>query len=75
MVQKILVAEDERPLTTALDLKLKGAGYVVRVVYNGREALDALAKDKFDFECAKCRKWRNDYSDPITRIITYPGGR
>ena len=48
MAQKILVAEDEQPLATALQLKLASAGYDVHVVGDGQEALDALAKDTFD---------------------------
>lgn len=48
MAKKILIAEDEQPLARTLELKLTSAGYAVRVVGNGQEALDALAKEKFD---------------------------
>ncbi len=48
MVPKILVAEDELSLARALQLKLTSAGYEVHVVRNGREVLDAVAKEKFD---------------------------
>lgn len=48
MIRSILVAEDERPLATAMQLKFASEGYKVTVVSNGQEALDALAKDSFD---------------------------
>lgn len=48
MAQKILIAEDEQPLAKALQLKLVNAGYDVHVAGNGQEALDILAKEKFD---------------------------
>lgn len=48
MAQKILVAEDEKPLASALHLKLTNAGYDVTVVENGQDVLDILSKEKFD---------------------------
>jgi two-component system alkaline phosphatase synthesis response regulator PhoP len=48
MAQKILVAEDEKPLASALALKLKSAGYDVSTVADGQQALETLAKEKFD---------------------------
>ena len=41
--RKILVAEDEKPMSKALELKLTGSGYDVFVAQDGKEALDALA--------------------------------
>lgn len=49
--RKILVAEDEKPMSKALELKLTGSGYDVVVAQNGEEALEALAsKDKGPFD-------------------------
>jgi len=48
MAKKILVAEDERPLATALQLKLTSVGYEVNVASDGVETMEALAKEKFD---------------------------
>lgn len=48
MAKRILVAEDERPLATALQLKLTSAGHEVRVVGNGQDVLDTLSREKFD---------------------------
>jgi len=46
--KKILIAEDERPMARALELKLSHEGYDVTYAANGQEALDFLKKDKFD---------------------------
>lgn len=48
MAQRILVAEDERPLAKALELKLTNVGYEVRIAVDGAQALDLLTKEKFD---------------------------
>jgi len=45
---KVLVAEDEKPMAKALQLKLQKVGYEVDVANNGREALEALEKTKYD---------------------------
>lgn len=44
----VLVAEDEKPMAHALELKLLRAGFKPTVAANGQEALDFLRKDKFD---------------------------
>lgn len=40
--KKILIVEDEKPLAHALEMKLKHAGYEVKAVMNGEEALTEL---------------------------------
>ncbi|HKY73939.1 MAG TPA: response regulator [Patescibacteria group bacterium] len=45
---QILIVEDERPLAKALELKLSQAGFGVKSVYNGREAIDELGKAPAD---------------------------
>lgn len=47
-VKKILVADDEKPLAKALELKLKKENYDVSVASNGEEAIELLSKNKFD---------------------------
>ena len=47
-MKKILVAEDEKPLARALQLKLSKSGFEVRNAFDGAEALEAVTKDKFD---------------------------
>jgi DNA-binding response OmpR family regulator len=47
-VHKILIAEDEKPLARALELKLTRSGFQARVVLNGAEALRALKEETFD---------------------------
>ena len=46
--KKILVADDERPMAKALELKFTKEGFIVKTVSNGREALDAMKSEKFD---------------------------
>lgn len=45
---KILVAEDERPIANALNLKLTHEGFETSIVFNGKEALDDLEKNHYD---------------------------
>ncbi|HSW77350.1 MAG TPA: response regulator [Candidatus Chromulinivoraceae bacterium] len=44
----ILIVEDERPLSHALELKLQHEGFTVVVATNGQECLDLVDKEKFD---------------------------
>lgn len=44
---KVLIAEDEKMLSFALQKKLQIEGIDVRVVSNGQECLDALEKEDF----------------------------
>jgi two-component system, OmpR family, response regulator ArlR len=46
--KKVLVVEDEKPLSHALELKLQHEGYEVTVASNGRECLDFVGKQHFD---------------------------
>jgi DNA-binding response OmpR family regulator len=45
---KILIAEDEKPLARALELKLTRSGFHTRVALNGVEALQAMKEESFD---------------------------
>lgn len=45
---KVLVAEDEKALSHALELKLTNAGFSVTVVSDGVETLETIEKDKYD---------------------------
>jgi len=45
---KILIAEDERAIAGALNLKLNHEGFEPSVASNGKEAVDLLKKEKFD---------------------------
>jgi two-component system sensor histidine kinase ChiS len=46
--KKILIAEDEELIAKTMAKKLTLAGFEVSNAYNGQEALDAMAKEKFD---------------------------
>lgn len=46
--KKILIAEDDKPMSRAMELKLSKAGFQVKVVFNGEEALQLLEGENFD---------------------------
>ncbi len=46
--KKILIVEDEKPVSRALQIKLSKAGFEVKVASNGKEALEIIPKEKFD---------------------------
>ena len=45
---RILIAEDERAIASALDLKLKHEGFETKVVFNGIDAVELIKEEKFD---------------------------
>ena len=46
--KRILIVEDEKPLSHALSLKLEHEGFTVTVADNGQECLNLLEKETFD---------------------------
>ena len=46
--KKILIVEDELPLSKALTLKLGNQGFTTEAAYDGEEALEKLSKGKYD---------------------------
>lgn len=46
--KKILIAEDEKPLSHAMELKLTNAGYTVTVASDGNKAIDYLKNNRYD---------------------------
>jgi DNA-binding response OmpR family regulator len=46
--KKILIVEDEKPLSHALELKLAHEGFTVTVASNGRECLELIESQSFD---------------------------
>ena len=48
MSKRILIAEDERAIAKALELKLKNTGYEVDVATDGKNALDLVSQNKYD---------------------------
>ncbi len=46
--KRILIVDDERPIATALLLKLGHSGFFAKIASNGREALEILEKESFD---------------------------
>ena len=47
-IKKILIAEDELPISRALANKLTKEGYDITVAVNGEEAIKAMTANKFD---------------------------
>ncbi len=47
-MKKILLAEDDKPIATALELKLSSSGYSITVAENGKIAYELASKEKFD---------------------------
>ena len=47
-IKKILIAEDELPISRALGNKLVKEGYEIVVAANGEEAINALGEQKFE---------------------------
>ncbi len=45
---RILISEDEKPLSRALYLKLTHAGYDVKCVFDGEETVEALENETYD---------------------------
>lgn len=46
--KKILIGEDEKPVSKAMSLKLSKSGFDVVPAYNGEEVLEKLKSDSFD---------------------------
>lgn len=46
--KKVLIAEDEKPMAKALQLKLSHSGFLATIANNGEEAMDLILKEKFD---------------------------
>lgn len=46
--KRILIVEDEKPLSHALSLKLEHEGFSVTVADNGQECISLLDKESFD---------------------------
>ena len=47
-VKKILIAEDEKPMAHALEIKLNNSGFAAKAVFDGQAVLEELAKEKYD---------------------------
>ena len=46
--KKVLIAEDEKPLSKALSLKLTRSGFTVEVVGDGQQAIEKIQETSFD---------------------------
>lgn len=71
--KKILIAEDEKPMANALELKLKNAGFDVTVAFNGKEAMKAINTSSFDLILLDLIMPRIDGFALLSRIKPRPG--
>ncbi|HLZ14744.1 MAG TPA: response regulator [Candidatus Saccharimonadales bacterium] len=46
--KRVLIVEDERPLSHALELKLQHEGWETVTAFNGQECVDAVGQQHFD---------------------------
>ncbi len=46
--KRVLIVEDEKPLSRVLDNKLRFEGFATKVVHNGKDAIEALDAQEFD---------------------------
>jgi DNA-binding response OmpR family regulator len=46
--KRVLIVEDEKPLSHALELKLQHTGFVTTVAQNGQECLKLISESDFD---------------------------
>lgn len=46
--KKILIAEDDKPISKAMQLKLESSGYTVDVAQDGKIALEMLEETEYD---------------------------
>ena len=65
---KILIAEDDRAISTVLKKRLQFAGYDVLAVKNGSDALDALETEDFDILISDIMMPQMDGHELLKRI-------
>jgi DNA-binding response OmpR family regulator len=46
--KRVLIVEDEKPLSHALDLKLQHEGFTTVVANNGKDCIDIIGTEEFD---------------------------
>lgn len=46
--KKILIVDDEKPMASALQMKLTHSGFEAKVAYDGVQALEMIQAEKFD---------------------------
>lgn len=67
-VYKILIAEDERPMATALELKLNKSGFEAKAVFDGETAIYILSKEKYDLLLLDLMMPKMDGFSVITKL-------
>lgn len=79
MSEKILIVDDEREISDLVTLYLENENFTVFKFYNGRDALDCIAKETLDLAILDvmlpdinglqiCKKIREDHNYPIIML-------
>jgi len=66
--KRILIAEDEKPMAHALEVKLNNSGFEAKAVNDGEEALAELAKNKYDLLLLDLMMPKKDGFDVLTEL-------
>ena len=66
--KKILIAEDEKPMAHALEMKLNSSGYDAKAVFDGEQALEELGKTKYDLLLLDLMMPKADGFDVLTAM-------
>jgi len=68
--KKVLIVEDEKPMARALEIKLNNSGYDAKVAFDGQNALDILALEKFEIILLDLVTPRKDGFDVLEEMKT-----
>lgn len=68
MGKRILIAEDEKPMAKALEMKLNNVGFEAKAVFNGEEALEELQKNNYDLLLLDLMMPKKDGFDVLTEM-------
>jgi DNA-binding response OmpR family regulator len=70
--KRILIVEDEKPLSHALSLKLAYEGFKVVTAMNGQECLDLIRSQKFDVALLDLMMPQVDGFQVLEQVKTFP---
>lgn len=79
MKERILIVDDEKEIADLVEIYLSGEGYTVEKCYNGADALECIAREKFDMAILDvmlpdadgftiCRKIRERHNYPVIML-------
>jgi len=75
MAKKILIADDSKTMRDMVAFTLKNAGYLVVEAPDGKQAMDAFGRDRFDGVITDLNMPAMDGIALIRQIRAHPAGR